>query len=122
MKVTPSKAKDIQNLNRITEIQAIKKVVKPSVPTDQILGEEAAESALVENNEPSILMPFKDLNDSKIVKCMRNEFGKHVIPLPLVGHFLNFIGNAILMYIFNLFSTTEKQTRIFYPMHKVENI
>lgn len=73
-------------------------------------------------DEPSILMPFKELSESRIVKVMRQTYGRQVLPLPVVGHLMNYVGNALLMYIFQLFSTNEKQHRIFYPMHKVEHI
>ena len=53
---------------------------------------------------------------------MRENFGKGVIPLPVVGHLLNYVGNSILFYIFQLFSNTERQCKIFYPMHKAEQI
>ena len=51
-----------------------------------------------------ILGPFKDLNQSKLVKCMKEYFGKQIIPLALVGHFLNYVGNNLLHHIFQLFT------------------
>ena len=61
---------------------------------------------LAQPSEPEIeiLGAFKDLNQSKIVKCMRDNFGKQIIPLTLVGHFLNYVGNHLLFYINQLFS------------------
>jgi hypothetical protein len=72
--------------------------------------------------EQEVLMPFKDLCQSKLVKCFEEIFGKQTIPLPLVGYLLNFIGNNLLYYIYQLYSNHEKQCKIFYPAHKAISI
>ncbi len=63
------------------------------------------------------LGPFKDLYPySEIVKAMK-DYGPNVVPLTLVGMFLNYTGNHLLNYIF-----TQYKRKIFYPMHKVTTV
>jgi len=45
-----------------------------------------------------VLTPFRDLYNSNISKVLR-DFGKNIAPLPVVGHFLNYVGNHLLHYI-----------------------
>jgi hypothetical protein len=107
MKVTSGKAGDIL----------------AAVPTFAVaIDENQDEEKDPKNEDSSIMMPFRELSDHRISRCMRSTYGKQVVPLPLVGHFLNFVGNNLLNYIYQVFSTNEKQNRIFYPMHKVEQI
>jgi len=69
-----------------------------------------------------ILSAFKELAQSKIVSIMKQTYGKTVIPLPVVGHFLNYVGNSIVFYLYQLFSNQEQKCKIFYPMHRAVNI
>ena len=45
------------------------------------------------------------------------EYGGNIVPLSLVGMFMNFVGNHLLNYIFQQF-----KVKIFHPFHKVIGI
>ena len=69
------------------------------------------------------LHPFKDLynwkeqyKQSPLIQ-LAFEFGPACIPLSAVGMILNFTGNHLLNYIYNVY-----RRRIFFPMHKVESV
>lgn len=69
------------------------------------------------------LPPFKDLynwkdqsKQSPLVQ-LAFEFGPSCIPLSAVGMILNFTGNHLLNYIYNVY-----RRRIFFPMHKVLSV
>ena len=62
--------------------------------------------------ETIVLNPFRDLYPhSDIVKTLR-EFGQCIVPLTLVGDYLNYVGNHLLYFIH-----TVMKRRIFYPGH-----
>lgn len=58
----------------------------------------------------------RELVNSSIINVMR-QFGKQIVPLSLVGHLLNFVGNYVLFgaYLIN-------RSKIFYPMHRAVNV
>jgi len=49
--------------------------------------------------EIDILTPFKELYYSNIGKVLK-DYSKSVIPLTIVGHYLNFAGNHLLNYVY----------------------
>jgi hypothetical protein len=61
-----------------------------------------------EVDQIEVLAPFRDINNSKLVKNLRDTYGKSIVPLSMVGHFLNHVGNNILNHIYQLFSNQEK--------------
>lgn len=67
--------------------------------------------------EIDVMSPFKDLYNSNIAKVMR-IYGKQTAPLPLIGHWLNFVGNHLLHFLYCL--TAKK--KLFYPMHQAKSI
>lgn len=58
----------------------------------------------------------RELVNSSIVQVMR-QFGKQIVPLSMVGHLLNYVGNYVLFgaYLIN-------RSKIFYPMHRALNV
>jgi len=68
------------------------------------------------------LSAFKDLAQSKIYKSLKDTYGKSIVPLSMIGHFLNYVGNWILHHCYLLYSNQERSCKIFYPMHKAEHI
>lgn len=87
-----------------TKASGLKKVVDNSKTKKEkdalVQSKPTSESHIAEKEKAEVLGPFKDLNQSKVVKCMKDSFGKSIIPLALVGHFLNYVGNHLLFYIF----------------------
>ena len=53
----------------------------------------------VSKDDIEILSPFKELNQAHITKVLK-DFGKNTAPLPVIGHFLNYVGNHLLSYIY----------------------
>jgi hypothetical protein len=53
---------------------------------------------------------------------LRDTFGKNIVPLSIVGYFLNNVGATLLSHIYHMYSNQEKECRIFYPMHRAINI
>ena len=45
------------------------------------------------------------------------EFGPNIVPLTVVGMFLNYVGNHFVHYVW-----TVLKRRIFFPSHKVTSI
>ena len=60
--------------------------------------------------------PFRELIDSDIFRHMSN-YGNQIIPLSIVGTFMNYVGNHLLYYIYQAF-----KSKIFYGKHKVVSI
>ena len=54
--------------------------------------------------------------NSSIVEVLK-QFGRQIVPLSLVGHFLNYVGNYALYSAYQL-----NRSKIFYPMHKALSI
>ena len=63
-----------------------------------------------------MLIPFKEIFPSNISILFR-QLSKNIVPLSLVGHLLNFVGNHLLHYVFK--STGQ---RIYMPMHKALSV
>ena len=63
-----------------------------------------------------VLTPFKEIFPSNISNVFR-KLAKHIVPLSLVGHLLNYVGNHLLHYAFK---STGK--RIYMPKHKALSI
>lgn len=63
-----------------------------------------------------VLTPFKELVNSNLVNMMR-KFNKNVLPLSIVGHLLNYVGNHLLSYAFQT-----QRKKIFYPRHKALSV
>ena len=60
---------------------------------------------------------FKDLvNVSPIFKCLR-EYGPHLVPLSLVGLYMNYAGNHLLHHIYETFGH-----KIFHHSHHVTSV
>jgi hypothetical protein len=76
----------------------------------------------VNPEEMEVLSAFKDLSQSKLVKSLNSTFGKNIVPLSIVGHFLNLVGNNLLYHIYQLFSNHEQKCKVFYPMHKAVHV
>lgn len=60
------------------------------------------------------LNPFKDLYKQSPLIKMAFEFGPSCMPLSSIGMILNFAGNHLLYYCWQVF-----KRRLFYPMTKV---
>ena len=63
-----------------------------------------------------VLTPFKEIFPSNISILFR-RLSKNIVPLSLVGHLLNYVGNHLLHYAYK---TTGK--RIYMPMHKAVSV
>ena len=63
-----------------------------------------------------LLAPLKELVNSNIGQFLRAQ-NKETVPLSFVGHFMNYVGNHLLHYIFQ-----STQKKIFYPLHKALSI
>ena len=63
-----------------------------------------------------VLTPFRDLYNSNIAHHFK-KLDKNTVPLPLVGHLLNYIGNHLLSYIYQTLGK-----KIFFPMHKAVSV
>lgn len=59
---------------------------------------------------------FKDLVNSSIVNTFK-QFGRQIVPLSLVGHLLNYVGNYVLYHAYQI-----NRSKIFYPMHKALSV
>ena len=66
-----------------------------------------------EKDTLEVLGPFKEINNSKLVKSLRDTYGKSIVPLSMVGHFMNHVGNNLLFHIFQLFSNQENKCKVF---------
>ena len=60
--------------------------------------------------------PFKELVGSPIFTAME-EYAGNIVPLSLVGTFMNFVGNHLLAHIYKVYGQ-----KIFHPFHKVVSI
>ena len=63
-----------------------------------------------------VLTPFKDIFPSNISQLFR-KMAKNIVPLSLVGHLLNYVGNHLLHYAYK---STGK--RIYMPKHRAMSI
>ena len=63
-----------------------------------------------------VLTPFKEIWPSNISILFR-RLAKNIVPLSLVGHLLNYVGNHLLHYAYK--STGKK---IYMPMHKALSV
>ena len=63
------------------------------------------------------LPPFRDLYKITALYKFMEEFGQNIVPLTVVGTFLNYVGNHLTHYIM-----TVMKRRIFFPSHKVTSI
>lgn len=81
---------------------------------------ERDEDAGATNNktyEDQPLSCFKDLYQCTPIYKAMSEYGSFIVPLSMVGMFMNFCGNYILHYIHSVL-----KKKIFYPCHKVISI
>ena len=60
--------------------------------------------------------PFKELVESELFKHM-SEYGSQIVPLSMVGNFMNFVGNHLLYYIYQQY-----KCKVFFGRHKVVSI
>ena len=79
--------------------------MQPQAKKD-VSGRKKAKESPVKENDPNpvvtefeVMSPFKDLFQSRLAKCLRDQFGKGIVPLSMVGLFLNFVGNNLLWNI-----------------------
>lgn len=63
-----------------------------------------------------MLTPFKDIFPSNISQLFR-RLAKNIVPLSLVGHLLNYVGNHLLHYAYK-----SAGKRIYMPKHKAVSI
>ena len=61
--------------------------------------------------------PFKDLYKCTPLYNFMQEFGQNIVPLSVVGTFLNYVGNHLLHYI-----KVVMRKKIFHPSHEVTSI
>ena len=78
------------------------------------LGEAGSEPKVWTSDD--VLTPFKDIFPSNISQMFR-KLAKSIVPLSLVGHLLNYVGNHLLHYAYK---STGK--RIYMPKHKAMSI
>ena len=63
-----------------------------------------------------VLTPFKDIFPSNIALLFR-KLNKNIVPLSLVGHLLNYVGNHLLQHAYK-----SAGKRIYMPNHKALSI
>ena len=63
-----------------------------------------------------VLTPFKEIFTSNI-SCVFRKLAKSIVPLSLVGHLLNYVGNHLLHYAFK-----SSGKKIYMPKHKALSI
>jgi len=63
-----------------------------------------------------VLTPFKEIFTSNISSFFR-KMEKNIVPLSLVGHLLNYVGNHLLHYAFK-----SAGKRIYMPLHKALSV
>lgn len=69
-----------------------------------------------DKQQEELLTPLKELVNSNIGVFLRS-LGKQTVPLSFIGHFLNYVGNHLLYYIYQ-----STQKRIFYPQHRALSV
>ena len=63
------------------------------------------------------LNAFKDLYGVSPIYKLMQEFGSNIVPLSVIGIFLNYVGNHILHFIYTIM-----KRKIFFPNHRVTGI
>ena len=63
------------------------------------------------------LNSFKDLYQVAPIYKLMHDFGQNIVPLSVVGMFLNYVGNHLLFYIHTIL-----KRKVFYPSHRVVSI
>ena len=66
--------------------------------------------------QEDVLTPFKEIFPSNISVLFR-RMAKNIVPLSLVGHLLNYVGNHLLQYAYK-----SSGKRIYMPMHKALSV
>lgn len=104
---------DINKIISATQTVSSKRAQEKSEKQDE-QDEDIYEGGKIEGCPPHLC--FKEFVNSSIVHTFK-QFGRQIVPLSLVGHLLNHVGNNILWYAHQI-----NKTKIFYPMHKALSI
>ena len=75
--------------------------------------EEGTEASSTDNKYELVpLVCFKNLFKASDISDLMQAFGTRITPLSVIGMFLNYAGNHMLHYIYNVI-----KRKIFYPGH-----
>ena len=112
LKCTLKKKKKLKEKKGKSEEQNQQKIEKNDdgdSDSDEVVG-------VIDLKVEEFLSPFKELVNSNIANYFK-QLNKQIVPLSFVGQMLNFVGNHLLFYIWQI-----QQRKVFYPKHKALSI